>query len=232
MDRRERAAGRGPSATVAETAPDERAPRDRTTRTTSRSRASCAARSSRRRWPAVGGAPDDELRRDPAEVAGFAAARAAVLRRIADACARAGRDPAGVTLVAVSKTVPRRAAAAPPSPPASTSSARTASRRRAAKIPLVPGARWHLVGPAPGEQGAAGASTLFDVIESRRFGRPGATPRPARRARSGRDGRLAGPPPGQRGRGPREGRLRARRRWRQRCRSSLRLPEPASSTAS
>ena len=44
-----------------------------------------------------------------AEVARLAAARTAVLSRIASSCARAGRDPAGVTLVAVSKTFPEEA---------------------------------------------------------------------------------------------------------------------------
>ena len=39
------------------------------------------------------------------DVAAFAAARAAILARIAGACARANRDPADVQLVAVSKTV-------------------------------------------------------------------------------------------------------------------------------
>ena len=43
---------------------------------------------------------------DPADVAALSAARQRVLDRIADAAGRAGRDPAGVTLVAVSKTVP------------------------------------------------------------------------------------------------------------------------------
>ena len=53
--------------------------------------------------PSAGpGAPDV----DPAEVARAARARAVVLERIADACARSGRDPAQVRLVAVSKTVP------------------------------------------------------------------------------------------------------------------------------
>ncbi len=43
---------------------------------------------------------------DPDEVEGLRRARDAVLGRIADAAARTGRDPASVTLVAVSKTVP------------------------------------------------------------------------------------------------------------------------------
>jgi uncharacterized pyridoxal phosphate-containing UPF0001 family protein len=39
----------------------------------------------------------------------YRAARSRVLERIAAACARVGRDPDGVTLVAVSKTVPAEA---------------------------------------------------------------------------------------------------------------------------
>ena len=79
------------------------------------------------------------------EVAALAAARARVLERIAAAAGRAGRDPAAVALVAVSKTVP-------------------AARVRAAieagldvlgenrvqealdKMADVPGATWHLIG--------------------------------------------------------------------------------------
>ena len=41
---------------------------------------------------------------DHDQIDGLAAARSRVLERIAAACERAGRDPAGVTLVAVSKT--------------------------------------------------------------------------------------------------------------------------------
>ena len=101
---------------------------------------------------------------DPATVADLVAARARVLTAIDAACARSGRDPSGVTLVAVSKTV-------------------GASRLRAAvaaglvtlgedrvqeaegKIPAVPGARWHLVGPLQANK-ARRAVALFDVIES------------------------------------------------------------------
>ena len=76
----------------------------------------------------------------------YRAARAAVLGRIAAACRHAGRDPATVTLVAVSKTVD----------PAALRDAVAAGldllgenrvQEAAAKAPLVPGARWHLVGP-------------------------------------------------------------------------------------
>jgi hypothetical protein len=101
---------------------------------------------------------------DPAEVAALAAARAAVTTRIADACARAGRDPAGVTLVAVSKTVPPerlRAAVAAGHDVLGENRVQEA----ATKIPLVPGPRWHLVGPLQANK-ARRAVELFDVLEA------------------------------------------------------------------
>lgn len=101
---------------------------------------------------------------DRDEVAAFAAARERVLEGIAGACARAGRDPAGVTLVAVSKTVPpdrvRAAVAA-----GQTVLGENRVQEAAAKIPEVPGATWHLVGPLQSNK-ARRALELFDVIES------------------------------------------------------------------
>ena len=101
---------------------------------------------------------------DPGEVARLAAARAAVLARIAAACARAGLSPADVTLVAVSKTVPAerlRAAVA--------AGHRVLGENRvqeaAAKIPGVEGASWHLVGPLQANK-ARRAVELFDVLEA------------------------------------------------------------------
>ncbi len=55
--------------------------------------------------PDPSGVPAAEGPPDPAAVARFVAARTRVLGAVADACARSGRDPAGVMLVAVSKTV-------------------------------------------------------------------------------------------------------------------------------
>ncbi len=122
---------------------------------------------------------------DPVEIAGLAAARAAVLSRIADACARAARDPASVTLVAVSKTVPAgrlRAAVAAGHDVLGENRVQEA----AAKVPLVPGARWHLVGPLQANK-ARRAVELFDVLEAvdsvdlaRRLDRIGAEVRPGR----------------------------------------------------
>jgi PLP dependent protein len=103
-------------------------------------------------------------RLDPELVEAFRHAREAVLARIADAAARAGRDPGAVTLVAISKTVPadrvRAAVAAGLSV-----LGENRVQEGAAKIPLVPGASWHLVGPLQSNK-ARRALELFDVIES------------------------------------------------------------------
>ena len=97
-------------------------------------------------------------------VTAYRAARAAVVGRIAAACRRVGRDPASVTLVAVSKTVPAE----------SLHDAVAAGldvlgenrvQEAAAKVPLVAGARWHLVGPLQANK-ARRAVELFEVIES------------------------------------------------------------------
>lgn len=101
---------------------------------------------------------------DPAEVAAFAAARAAVLERIARACASAGRDPSAVRLVAVSKTVPperiRAAVAA-----GLTTLGENRVQEAEAKVAAVPGATWHLIGPLQSNK-ARRAIETFQVIES------------------------------------------------------------------
>jgi hypothetical protein len=94
----------------------------------------------------------------------YRAARAAVVGRVAAACERAGRDPSTVTLVAVSKTVeaePLRDAVAAGLDLLGENRVQEA----AAKAPLVPGARWHLVGPLQANK-ARRALEVFDVIES------------------------------------------------------------------
>lgn len=101
---------------------------------------------------------------DEAEVERLGAARAAVLGRIADAADRAGRDPASVTLVAVSKTVAAerlRAAVAAGLELLGENRVQEAE----AKAPLVPGARWHLVGPLQSNK-ARRAIAIFEAIES------------------------------------------------------------------
>lgn len=101
---------------------------------------------------------------DPDEVEAFVRARSMVLGRITAAAARAGRDPAGVTLVAVSKTVSAarvRAAVAAGLDVLGENRVQEA----AGKIPEVPGARWHLLGPLQSNK-ARRAIELFAMIES------------------------------------------------------------------
>jgi len=101
---------------------------------------------------------------DPAEVARLAASRELVLERIARACAEAGRDPGSVRLVAVSKTVAAdrvRAAVAA----GLTILGENRVQEGEAKRPLVPGARWHLIGPLQSNKARRAVET-FDLIES------------------------------------------------------------------
>jgi pyridoxal phosphate enzyme (YggS family) len=102
---------------------------------------------------------------DPAaRLDGYRAARDHVLERIAEACVRAARDPGEVTLVAISKTVPaealREAVAA-----GLTLLGENRVQEAAAKVPEVPGASWHLVGPLQSNK-ARRAIETFDAIES------------------------------------------------------------------
>jgi pyridoxal phosphate enzyme (YggS family) len=103
-------------------------------------------------------------RLDPAEVEAFRRARAEVLDRIDVAAARAGLDSQLVTLVAVTKTVPADRVRA-----AVVAGFRVLGENRvqegAAKIPLVDGAAWHLIGPLQSNK-ARRAVELFDMIES------------------------------------------------------------------
>ena len=91
-------------------------------------------------------------------------ARERVLERIDAACARSGRRPAEVTLVAVSKTVPadalRDGVAA-----GLDLLGENRVQEGAAKVAEVPGARWHLVGPLQSNK-ARRALEVFDSIES------------------------------------------------------------------
>lgn len=94
----------------------------------------------------------------------FRSAREAVLDRIAAACALVGRDPAEVTLVAVSKTVDaerlRVAVAA-----GLTILGENRVQEVVDKRPSVPGATWHLIGPLQSNK-ARRALEVFDVIQS------------------------------------------------------------------
>ncbi len=101
---------------------------------------------------------------DTATVEHLRAARARVLERIAVACARSGRRPEDVTLVAVSKTVPsERLVAAVAAGLDLLGENRV--QEAAAKVSLVPGAQWHLVGPLQANK-ARRAVELFAAIES------------------------------------------------------------------
>jgi pyridoxal phosphate enzyme (YggS family) len=105
-------------------------------------------------WPA----PDSTV------VDAFREAHARVLATIAGAAGRAGRDPADVTLVAVSKTVDAarvRAAVAA----GCTTLGENRVQEAQAKAPEVPGATWHLVGPLQTNK-ARRALEVFDVIQT------------------------------------------------------------------
>ncbi|MGZ6265861.1 MAG: YggS family pyridoxal phosphate-dependent enzyme [Candidatus Limnocylindrales bacterium] len=97
-------------------------------------------------------------------VAGLRAARSAVLSAVAEACGRAGRDPAGVQLVAVSKLVAvdriNAAVAA-----GLTVLGENRVQEAEDKAPHVPGAHWHLIGPLQSNK-ARRAVELFETIES------------------------------------------------------------------
>ncbi|MGZ6266770.1 MAG: alanine racemase, partial [Candidatus Limnocylindrales bacterium] len=97
-------------------------------------------------------------------VAELRAARSVVLAAVAEACGRAGRDPAGVQLVAVSKLVPvdriRAAVAA-----GLTVLGENRVQEAESRAPHVPGAHWHLIGPLQSNK-ARRAVELFETIES------------------------------------------------------------------
>jgi hypothetical protein len=101
---------------------------------------------------------------DPEAIASFAVARSAVLATVADVCRRVGRDPAGVTLVAVSKTVPASRLGAAISA-GLTVLGENRVQEAESKAPLLPGASWHLIGPLQSNK-ARRAVELFEVVES------------------------------------------------------------------
>ena len=101
---------------------------------------------------------------DGTETEALGRARTRVLAQIADACLRSGRDPSEVTLVAVSKTVPaerlRDALAA-----GFDLFGENRVQEALGKVPEVPGARWHLVGPLQSNK-ARRALEAFELIQS------------------------------------------------------------------
>ena len=91
-------------------------------------------------------------------------ARQRVLERIADAAERAGRDPADVTLVAVSKTVPaERLVGAVAAGLMILGENRV--QEAVSKVAAVPGASWHLVGPLQSNKARRAVET-FETIQS------------------------------------------------------------------
>jgi len=94
----------------------------------------------------------------------LAARHGAVLTHIAEACARVGRDPSSVTLVAISKTVPAADLVA-----AVEAGLERLGENRVqegvAKAPFVPGASWELVGPLQSNK-ARRALETFARIQS------------------------------------------------------------------
>jgi pyridoxal phosphate enzyme (YggS family) len=106
---------------------------------------------------------DQRIVNEP-EVQLLTRARERVLQRIADAAARVGREPDGVTLVAVSKTVSAdRLVAAVEA--GLTTLAENRVQEGEAKAPVVAGATWHLVGPLQSNK-ARRALETFDLIQS------------------------------------------------------------------
>jgi hypothetical protein len=102
-----------------------------------------------------------------AEVERMRDARKRVLARIADACARVGRDPADVTLVAVSKTVPAERLVAAVAA-GLTIFGENRVQEAEAKFDLVPGATWELVGPLQSNKArrALGTFSRIQTVDS------------------------------------------------------------------
>ncbi len=89
---------------------------------------------------------------------------AQVRRRIETAAIAGERDPAAVTLVAVGKTFPPEMLAAAVAAGV-TDLGEIRVQETAAKKPVVPAARWHLIGPLQRNK-ARRALELFDVIHT------------------------------------------------------------------
>lgn len=101
---------------------------------------------------------------DEDQIAVLAAAHERVLDRIAQAAGRAGRDPATVTLVAVSKTVPvdRLVAAVAAG---LTTLGENRVQEAEEKAGALAGATWHLVGPLQSNK-VRRALEIFETIQS------------------------------------------------------------------
>jgi PLP dependent protein len=101
---------------------------------------------------------------DSADVEHLRGAYERVVERIARAAGRAGRDPGGVTLVAVSKTVPAERVRV-----AVEAGIHVLGENRVQeaepKVAAVRGATWHLIGPLQSNKARRALST-FEVIET------------------------------------------------------------------
>jgi PLP dependent protein len=96
----------------------------------------------------------------------LAAVRVRVLERIGEAAVRAGRDPASIKVVAVSKTVaPESVVAAAAAGFDTFGENRVQEREAKADAGAASNAVWHLIGPLQSNK-ARRAIELFDVIES------------------------------------------------------------------
>jgi pyridoxal phosphate enzyme (YggS family) len=93
---------------------------------------------------------------------------AEVRAQIAEACRASGRDPATVTLVAVSKTVEAARCAQAVAAGQPLLGENYAQELRD-KAPLVPGARWHFIGPLQRNKVkyAVGTAELIHSVDSR-----------------------------------------------------------------
>jgi pyridoxal phosphate enzyme (YggS family) len=104
---------------------------------------------------------------------GIGSARAEILAQIGEAAARAGRDPADVEIVAVTKTVPVERIRAAHAAGFRSFGENRVQERAAKQVELDAAAsylageapRWHLVGPLQSNK-ARRAIELFDVIET------------------------------------------------------------------
>jgi pyridoxal phosphate enzyme (YggS family) len=96
----------------------------------------------------------------------FADLRRAILERIGEACARAGRNPTSVEVVAITKTVDaERIRAAIDAGFTTLGENRVQERATKAEELSAASATWHLVGPLQSNK-ARRAIELFDVIET------------------------------------------------------------------
>ena len=143
-----------------------------------------------------------------------------VQQRIEAACARAGRDPVSVTLVAVTKTRPPEVVCAAAELGLSLFGENKVQEAKA-KIPLCPGRlRWHMIGHLQTNK-CRDAVGLFEMVQSVDSLRLAEELQPARRAGGENNAGVAG---GQRRRGGQQVRDAARTNsWRTSA-ASTRLP--------